>query len=303
MAKRRVPAVRRHHPPGPLGFSSCRRLSPPPVGRKFTQELLPPTARGHDLFRPSAAGAPLPAALSATTPSQLRASASAPWYAASAPTSLPHAPLCRLLLLLPPPALPLPSSPASCHPTLPSPPRAQTPPTSCSHHALHARHPSLALLRRCHPLAHTWRGCALAPALAQPSLIPLALRAASPTSSRPYRISLSVTPLHAPVPPQASSIPSLRPAMHPGRVWRCLQVPSPRAQPRHCGPFSSRCTVICPRADLGAKSARPRIWWVGYLVGAAGPHVRPPPRPPSTSLPPPPPSRHTPPPLSSQTPS
>ena len=30
MAKRRVPAVRRHHPPGPLGFSSCRRLSPPP---------------------------------------------------------------------------------------------------------------------------------------------------------------------------------------------------------------------------------------------------------------------------------
>ena len=53
--KRRVPAVHRHHPPGPLGFSSCRRLSPPPVGRKFTQELLPPTARGHDLFRPWAA--------------------------------------------------------------------------------------------------------------------------------------------------------------------------------------------------------------------------------------------------------
>ena len=69
------------------------------------QELLPPTARGRDLFRPWAArpakAAPLPAARSATTSSHLRASASAPWYASSSPTSLLRA-SWRLSLLLSP---------------------------------------------------------------------------------------------------------------------------------------------------------------------------------------------------------
>jgi hypothetical protein len=66
LARRRVPAVRHHHPPGPFGLSPSRRLEvPAPL------ELLLPTARGRDLFRPwaarPAAGAPLPAARSATT--------------------------------------------------------------------------------------------------------------------------------------------------------------------------------------------------------------------------------------------
>ena len=201
-------------------------------------KLLQPTARGRDLSRPwaarPAAGAPLPASRSATTSSQLLASASAPRYASSSSTSPLRAPQC-LLLLPPPPVLPSPPSPAPCPPTPSFSPRAQTPPTSCSHHVLHARHLSLAPLRRCHRLDHLWRGCALAPALAPSSLAPLACRAASSTSSHPCRGSLPVPPLHAPVPPHSSALPPPR-LRHAPRSCSALSSGPPSESPASSAP-------------------------------------------------------------------
>ena len=219
MAKRRVPAVRRHHPPGPLGLSSCR---PPPVGRKFTQELLPPTARGRDLFRPWAArpakAAPLPAARSATTSSHLRAARAR----RGTPPPLPlrssvHRGVCRCCSRHL--SCPLLSPPAFCPPTLSLSPRAQTPPTSCSLHVLRACHRLLALLRRCQSLGHLWRGCALAPVLAPSPPTPLALRVASSTSVHPLCGSVLATPLHAPA--SSSRCPSIPQHRRPP----CTQVP------------------------------------------------------------------------------
>jgi len=74
--------------------------------------------------------------------------------------------------LLSPPVLPTPAVPCFLPPHLPSSPRAQTPPTSCSHHVLHACHRSLALLRRCQPLERLAGLCLGAHAGAVPSQPP-----------------------------------------------------------------------------------------------------------------------------------
>jgi len=160
------------------------------------QELLPPTARGRDLFRPWAArpakAAPLPVSRS----------------------SVHRGACCCCSRHL---SCPLLSPPASCPPTLSLSPRAQTPPTSCSLHVLRACHCLLALLRRCQPLDHLAGLCPGTCVGTVPSHPPcpqgglLYLRASSvwlrPRHASPCtRLELTL-PFYSTAPP---------PAMHPG---------------------------------------------------------------------------------------
>ena len=162
--------------------------------------------------------------------------------------------------LLSPPVLPTPAVPCFLPPHLPSSPRAQTPPTSCSHHVLHACHRSLALLSGAANPWSAWRGCASAPMLAPSPLNPLALRAASSTSLQPCRGSLPATPPHAPVPAPILLPPTWpAPAMHPGRLRRRLQAPSSRAQPKPKPPPPSSAPLFeSPASSASRRGGRHR---------------------------------------------
>ena len=234
LARRRVPAVRRRHPPGSLGHPPCRRPEPPPFcGTSSTDRA--PTALCFEMGRPP--GSRSAAACLALGDNVLLAPRAR--NRASVRLLLLHpAPPCTALPAAAAAAIPPPSppSPASSPPTLSCPPRAQTPSSSCSSHVRRARHPPPTPPRRCHPLGYPWRDLWREPSPGDcvGSLSPRPPRRPGGLLhlSSPRRTNSPVPPLHAPVLPQSTSRPRPRPAMHPGRVRRRLPGPSPRAQPR-----------------------------------------------------------------------
>ena len=109
LARRRVPAVRRRHPPGPLGLPPCRRPEPPPFcGTSSTDRA--PTATCFEMGRP-------PGSRSAAACLALgdNARATVPRCASSSSPPPLRAPHCLQLLL--PPFLRHPRHPL--HPSLP----------------------------------------------------------------------------------------------------------------------------------------------------------------------------------------